>query len=108
MELLRQPETRGQRRPRRLRPIGGVMSENSAYQQLRGHLATLRLSAAAEALPGVLEAATAEGLGHSAMLERLLAIEPAPTHTWRSRGRRAPSSVRRCRQAPRGCGATRS
>ena len=28
------------------------MSEDSVYQQLRGHLATLRLAAAAEALPG--------------------------------------------------------
>jgi len=28
------------------------MSEDSIYQQLRGHLAYLRLAAAAEALPG--------------------------------------------------------
>jgi DNA replication protein DnaC len=55
------------------------VSDNSTYQQLRGHLASLRLSAAAEALPGVLEAAKAEGLGHTAMLERLLAIEVVAT-----------------------------
>jgi DNA replication protein DnaC len=55
------------------------MSEASTYQTLRGHLATLRLAAAAEALPGVLEQARAEGLGHTAMLERLLAIEVAAT-----------------------------
>lgn len=55
------------------------MSEASLYQQLRGHLATLRLAAAAEALPGVLEQASAEELGHTALLERLLAIEVAAT-----------------------------
>ena len=55
------------------------MSEASIYQQVRGHLATLRLVAAAEALPGVLEAARADGLGHTAMLERLLAIEVEAT-----------------------------
>jgi len=53
------------------------MSETSVYQQLRGHLATLRLSAAAEALPGVLDEARADSLGHTAFLERLLAIEVA-------------------------------
>ena len=53
------------------------MSDASVYQQLRGHLATLRLSAAAEALPGVLDEARGESLGHTAFLERLLAIEVA-------------------------------
>jgi len=55
------------------------MSEASIYQQLRGHLATLRLSAAAEALPGELEHAASSKLGHTAFLERLLAIEVAAT-----------------------------
>ena len=59
------------------------MTDASLYQPLRGHLATLRLAAAAEALPGVLEAATAEGLGHTAMLERLLGIEVAATEARR-------------------------
>ena len=59
------------------------MSETSTYQALRGHLATLRLAAAAEALPSVLEQATAEGLGHTAMLERLLAIEVTATEARR-------------------------
>jgi len=59
------------------------MSEASVYQTLRGHLATLRLAAAAEALPGVLEQASAEGLGHTAMLERLLAIEVTATEARR-------------------------
>jgi hypothetical protein len=31
------------------------MSENSTYQELRGHLAYLRLAAAAEALPAELD-----------------------------------------------------
>jgi DNA replication protein DnaC len=55
------------------------MSEASVYQRLRGHLATLRLAAAAEALPTVLGQGRAEGLGHTALLERLLAIEVAAT-----------------------------
>ena len=59
------------------------MNETSLYQALRGHLATLRLAAAAEALPSVLEAAKAEGLGHTAMLERLLSIEVTATEARR-------------------------
>ena len=59
------------------------MNEASLYQALRGHLASLRLAAAAEALPGVLEAAQAEGLGHTAMLERLLSIEVKATEARR-------------------------
>ena len=55
------------------------MSENSTYQLLRGHLSTLRLATAAEALPGVLEQAKVERLGHTAMLERLLGLEVEAT-----------------------------
>ena len=55
------------------------MSENSTYQLLRGHLSTLRLSAAAEALPRVLEEAKAEGLSHTAMAERLFSVEVEAT-----------------------------
>jgi len=58
-------------------------AQNSVYQQLRGHLATLRLAAAAEALPAELDRAAAEKLGHTAFLERLLAIEVAATETRR-------------------------
>jgi DNA replication protein DnaC len=54
-------------------------AEASLYQRLRGHLAALRLSAAAEALPGVLDGARADQLGHTAFLERLLAIEVEAT-----------------------------
>jgi DNA replication protein DnaC len=56
------------------------MSEASTYQSLRGHLATLRLAAAAEALPAELDAARAKSLTHTAFLERLLRIEVAATH----------------------------
>jgi len=53
------------------------MSEASIYQQLRGHLAALRLAAAAEALPAELEWAATHKAGHTAFLERLLAVEVA-------------------------------
>lgn len=59
------------------------MTEASLYQALRGHLATLRLAAAAEALPGVLEAGRAENLGPTALLERLLRIEVSATEARR-------------------------
>ncbi|MQA92897.1 MAG: AAA family ATPase, partial [Gemmatimonas sp.] len=42
------------------------MSASSTYQQLRGHLAYLRLAAAAEALPAELEHATKAELSHTA------------------------------------------
>src|SRR6478672_1419044 len=47
----------------------------SRYQQLRSHLAELKLPAAAEALPAVLDQASAEGLSLTVALERLLAVE---------------------------------
>ena len=59
----------------------------SVYQQLRTHLSILRLHDAAEALPGVLDAATAEGLSMTAALERLLAIEVDATEARRLAGR---------------------
>ena len=59
----------------------------SVYQQLRGHLATLKLHAAAEALPGVLDAARAENLSLTAALERLLALEVSDTEARRLAGR---------------------
>ena len=51
------------------------MSENQSYQRLRGHLAELRMTAAAEALPAELDHARAGQLSHTAFLERLLALE---------------------------------
>lgn len=59
------------------------MNEASTYQALRGHLASLRLAAAAEALPGVLDEAKAENLGPTALLERLLGIEVRATEARR-------------------------
>ena len=56
-----------------------AMSEASVYQTVRGHLATLRLAAAAEALPATLEQASSEKLSHTAFLERLLHREVEAT-----------------------------
>lgn len=62
------------------------MTENSLYQKLRGHLAYLRLTAAAEALPGQIDHAQTKKLSHTAFLERLLAVEVAATETRRQAG----------------------
>ena len=59
----------------------------SRYQQLRGHLATLRLHTAAEQLPAVLDQASSEGLTVTAALERLLALEVDATEARRLAGR---------------------
>ena len=59
--------------------VSDGMSEDSIYQQLRSHLAYLRLAAAAEALPGELDHALKTKLTHTAFLERLLAVEVAAT-----------------------------
>lgn len=45
------------------------MSENQIYQKLRGRLAALRMTAAAETLPAELAHARASGLSHTAFLE---------------------------------------
>jgi DNA replication protein DnaC len=54
-------------------PMTGRQAET--YQRLREHLDTLRLTAAAESLTTVLDAARVEDLSTIAVLERLLAIE---------------------------------
>jgi DNA replication protein DnaC len=59
------------------------MSEDSIYQSLRGHLVVLRLAAAAEALPGELDYAAKNKLGHSAFLNRLLEVEVVVTESRR-------------------------
>lgn len=64
-----------------------MSAEQSSYQALRAHLAYLRLSAAAEALPGELERATREKLGPTAFLERLLGIEVEATEERRQASR---------------------
>jgi hypothetical protein len=86
------------------------MSEQSDYQKLRAHLAFLRMGAAAEALPALLEEATRAKLSPSAFLERLLAVEvdavddrrraslarfaslPSPFTLWGSESRRSAGS----------------
>lgn len=62
-------------------------AQASLYQQLRAHLATLKLHDAAEQLPAVLDAAAAEGLSLTAALERLLAAEVTATEARRLAGR---------------------
>jgi len=62
------------------------VSESSTYQQIRSHLAYLRLGAAAEALPGELDHARKEGLGHSDFLARLLEVEVTATEIRRRAG----------------------
>lgn len=51
------------------------MTEGSEYQKLRSHLAFLRMTAAAEALPGELDHALKQKLTHQGFLERLLSLE---------------------------------
>ena len=63
------------------------MSDNSTYQQLRSHLAYLRLTAAAEVLPQQLDDATKGKLSHTAFLESLLAVEVTATEKRRLDGR---------------------
>ncbi len=63
------------------------MSEQSVYQQLRSHLAYLRLAAAAEQLAPALEQAEQEQLSHTRFLERLLAVEVEATERRRLEGR---------------------
>lgn len=62
-------------------------AQASLYQRLRAHLAALKLHAAAEALPAVLDSATADGLTPTATLERLLTIEVEATEARRLAGR---------------------
>jgi DNA replication protein DnaC len=62
-------------------------AQASLYQQLRSHLAVLKLTACAEALPTVLDQAAAEDLSLTAALERLLAIEVDATEARRLAGR---------------------
>ena len=50
--------------------VESPMAAASTYQQLRAHLAELKLHDAAEALPAVLDQATAEGLSVTTALER--------------------------------------
>ncbi len=59
----------------------------SVYQQLRGHLAVLKLDAAAEALPQVLATAGEQEWSMTHTLEHLLGIEVDATEARRLAGR---------------------
>lgn len=62
-------------------------SQASTYQQLRAHLASLKLHAAAEHLPSVLATAQSEGWSMTATLEHLLAREVEATEARKLAGR---------------------
>jgi DNA replication protein DnaC len=64
-----------------------TMREAECYQRLRAHLAFLRLQAAAEALPDVLDQAREQNLPLLPALERLLAVEVTSTEARRLTGR---------------------
>ena len=57
--------------------------EAATYQRLRDHLDFLKLPAAAEALPGILDAARTEDASTIAVLEQLLAVEVQTTQARR-------------------------
>ena len=59
----------------------------AVYQQLRGHLLELKLADAADALPAVLDQATAEGWTLTHALEHLLRVEVTATDARRLAGR---------------------
>ena len=63
------------------------MSTDTIYQQLRSHLAYLKLTAAADALAPALEAAEREKPGYTRFLNDLLAAEVAATEQRRLDGR---------------------
>ncbi len=63
------------------------MSRDSLYQQLRGHLAYLKLGAAAEPLPAALDHAGKANQTHTEFLEHLLAVEVESTEARRLAGR---------------------
>ena len=61
--------------------------KDSRYQQLRSHLAYLKLTAAAEALPAGLDRAARNNRTHTEFLEQLLAVEVDATEARRLAGR---------------------
>jgi DNA replication protein DnaC len=75
------------RTPKTTNAVESPSAAASRYQQLRSHLAELKLHAAAEALPAVLDQATAEDLSLTVALERLLAVEVDASTARRLAGR---------------------
>ena len=63
------------------------MNRNATYQQLRSHLAYLKLSAAAEHLPAALETAERDKPGYTQFLHDLLDVEVTATEQRRLDGR---------------------
>jgi DNA replication protein DnaC len=66
---------------------GPAVGDAELYQRLRAHLTFLGLSAAAEALPGVLDHARDQQLGLLAALEQLLGLEAAAVEARRQASR---------------------
>ncbi|MGH9271784.1 MAG: IS21-like element helper ATPase IstB [Ilumatobacteraceae bacterium] len=62
------------------------MSRDTLYQQVRSHLAYLKLAAAAEALPAQLDTALKTKATHTEFLEQLLAVEVATVEARRHAG----------------------
>jgi DNA replication protein DnaC len=63
------------------------VNRNATYQQLRSHLAYLKLTAAAEHLPGALEQAEKQKPGYTKFLADLLEVEVTATEERRLQGR---------------------
>lgn len=64
-----------------------MSAADNLYQQLRGHLAYLKLGAAAEALPAALDKAMKDKQNPTEFLEQLLAVEVDATEARRLAGR---------------------
>ncbi len=64
-------------RPGTQPPSPSTGAEAATYQATRAHLAYLRLTAAAEALPGLLDQARTQKRSHTEFLHDLLAVETA-------------------------------
>ena len=74
-------------RSTRSRATEPIAEAASRYQRLRSHLAELKLHAAAEALPAMIDEASAHQLSLTAALEKLLAVEVDATRARRLAGR---------------------
>ena len=64
-----------------------MSATDTIYQHVRSHLAYLKLTAAAEALPAELDAAAKSKLSHTEFLARLLDVEVDATEARRHAGR---------------------
>ena len=59
----------------RIAKVAGAMNKHASYQQLREHLAYLKLAAVAEQLPAALEQAEKDKPGYTQFLHDLLEVE---------------------------------